>query len=244
MRLIANRCGFTYILALTVVMIMGIMLGLVGQSWKTIRQREREKELLFRGSQIKEAIENWYNPNYTVPGIKRHQPIPLSDLKYLLKDPTSLSTLRYLPQSYAVELDDKNPRCAPDCAKQKLFEDPMTGREWTLIRGTIQGDGTVVVNPDSQTGGIVGVASKSEETPLKTDFRDTALENMGSLNVGSGSSAAGMAQQRGVFDAVPGAAPLKSPVNGGKLTKYSEWTFIADKKNDHAKIYRAYHEGW
>ena len=93
MKIIMNQNGFTYILALTVVMIMGIMLGMVGQSWKSIMQREREKELIFRGSQIKEAIENWNNPNYPKKGGKQRH--PLMDLKDLLQDPYSLTKMRY-----------------------------------------------------------------------------------------------------------------------------------------------------
>ena len=51
--------GFTFLMAIFMVMLIGIVLGLTGQSWKSIMKREREKELLFRGSQIKEAMENW-----------------------------------------------------------------------------------------------------------------------------------------------------------------------------------------
>src|SRR5665647_872691 len=112
MKTIMNQNGFTYILALTIVMIMGIMLGMAGQSWKTIKQREQEKELLFRGSQIKEAIENWNNPNYTVPGGTKRVPRPLMDLKDLLLDTNFLTKTKFLPQNYAAEVDDSNPKCA------------------------------------------------------------------------------------------------------------------------------------
>ena len=43
-----NNNGYTYLLVLLAVMLMGIMQGVVGQSWKSIMQREREEELLFR----------------------------------------------------------------------------------------------------------------------------------------------------------------------------------------------------
>src|SRR6185369_15703960 len=131
-----NRNGFTFLMAIFMVMIIGIMLGMTGQSWKTIMKREREKELLFRGSQIKEAIENWNNPKYTVPGVApRSGPRPqLMDLKDLLNDPTSTTRLSFLPQSYDTNLDDKNPKCAPDCAKKKIYQDPITLKEWTIIR--------------------------------------------------------------------------------------------------------------
>ncbi len=219
MKYLTNQNGFTYILALTIVMIMGIMLGMVGQSWKTIRQRELEKELLFRGSQIKEAIENWYNPNYTIPGVPPKLRPQITDLKDLLLAPSSLTKMRFLPQHYAVEVDDKNPMCAPDCAKLKIYQDPMTGKEWTIIRG-IKNNTTnkFSENPGSQSGAIIGVASKSEGHPLKIYFKDTALE------VFQNSTSAG-------FQNMTSA-------------RYSKWRFIADSNNDHSKIYRAYHESW
>jgi type II secretory pathway pseudopilin PulG len=229
MKIITNKNGFTYIFVLTVVMIMGIMLGMVGQSWKTIMQREREKELIFRGSQIKEAIENWYNPKYTVPGGTPRVTRSLMDLKDLLLDSNSLTPLRFLPHSYAAELDDKNPKCSPDCAKLKVYQDPMTGKEWTIIRGTV-----TATNSSTSVGGvigIIGVASKSDETPFRTDFKDTALENLGVVTV--------EVKPKDVFDM--GTPP---PDSGGKTAKYSQWEFRAEGTNDHTKIYRAYHEGW
>jgi type II secretory pathway pseudopilin PulG len=229
MNIFTNQNGFTYILALTIVMIMGIMLGMAGQSWKTIKQREQEKELLFRGSQIKEAIENWNNPNFTVQGGAKRVPRPLMDLKDLLLDTNSLNKIKFLPQNYAAKVDDTNPKCAPDCARLKIYQDPMTGKEWTVIRGIVS------AIPGSQGGtisGIIGVASKSDEVPFRTDFKGTALEDMGLANVVTTANALG-------------SVPLADPNMGGKPSKYSDWKFIASPPPiDHTKIYKAYHEGW
>jgi type II secretory pathway pseudopilin PulG len=246
MKIIANQNGFTYILALTVVMIMGIMLGMVGQSWKTVMRREREKELIFRGSQIKEAIENWNNPKYTIPGGKPRATRPLMDLKDLLQDSNSLTPLRFLPHNYAAAVDDKNPKCAPNCARLKVYQDPMTGKEWTIIRGTTGNAATgqvPTISASTQGASIIGVASKSDEEPLKTDFKDTALENMGVTVAGTKTGAVGTVPQVTTVSDLNGPAST-SPALGGKMTKYSEWKFIADPANDHTKIYRAYHEGW
>lgn len=240
---VANQNGFTYILALTVVMIMGIMLGLVGQSWKTVKQREQEKELLFRGSQIKEAIENWYNPKYTVPGVQGRTRHPLMDLKDLLQDPYSLSKMRFLPHHYATELD-ANDKCAPDCAKLKVYQDPMTGKEWTVIRGSIGPNGPVPSSPGTLGGGIIGIASKSDEMPFRTDFKGTALENMGSIAIPTAPVAAGAVKQTPFGGTTKSSTETAPPGLGGAMTKYSQWQFIADLKNDHTKIYNAYHEGW
>jgi type II secretory pathway pseudopilin PulG len=129
--MLKSSSGFTYIAVLVLVVVMGIMLGAASQSWTMIMKREREKELLFRGAQIRDAIDNWNKQ-----GAGR-QPMPLKDLKDLLKDPRSTSNIRYL---------------------RKLYTDPLTNKEWTVMS-------------DPQKG-IIGVASTSEEEPLKQDFTD------------------------------------------------------------------------
>jgi type II secretory pathway pseudopilin PulG len=106
--------GFTYLAALFMVVVMGIMLGMIGQSWSAIMKREREEELLFRGTQIKNAIDNWYKKAQG-----RHALTSLKELKDLLKDPRSLQTIRYLRQ---------------------LYTDPLTGEEWKVINGPVKGE--------------------------------------------------------------------------------------------------------
>lgn len=228
--------------AIFMVMIVGIMLGLTGQSWKMIMKREREKELLFRGSQIKEAIENWYNPNYSVQGVKWNAAHPLTDLKDLLQNPYTLTPLRYLPQSYDTKLDDKNPRCGSECAKLKIYQDPMTGKEWNIIKCDVSTTTNPICMNSPNPNKIIGVSSKSEEEPLRTkeSFIGTALENMGE----GGSAAAPATLQLG-SPFLGGGAATPASNTGNKMNKYSEWKFIAEppQKNDHSKIYRAYHEG-
>jgi type II secretory pathway pseudopilin PulG len=101
-RLLASRGGFTYIAALVIVVIMGILLGAVGQSMRIIMQREREKELIFRGLQYRDAIEKW----------TKKGPMPLKDIKDLLKDPRSANGERLL---------------------RKLYKDPMTGEDLKVL---------------------------------------------------------------------------------------------------------------
>lgn len=124
--------GFTYLAVLILIIIMGIMLGAVGQQWSAYMKREREDELLFRGKQIVDAIYMWYTPKQGM-----HAPTGLRELKDLLKDPRSLSTIRYL---------------------RRLYTDPITGEEWKVITGPVKG--TAIV-------GIIGVASKSDAQPLR-----------------------------------------------------------------------------
>ena len=136
MKNMLNQNGFTFLAALMIVVIMGIMLGLTAQPWKTIMKREREQELLFRGLQYRNAIKAW-NTRPATPGATA-KVIPLNDLKDLLLDPSSLQKIKYLRQ---------------------LYQDPMTGKDWTIIR-------------DNGGKGIIGVVSTSADVPLKTSFSD------------------------------------------------------------------------
>jgi type II secretory pathway pseudopilin PulG len=121
--------------------VVAILLGglaLVGETWETSARREKETELLFIGNQYRRAIGLFYEA--TPGGVKRY-PRTLDDL---VKDPRQPSTQRYL---------------------RRLFPDPITGKEWTAIRGA--------------DGGVQGVSSPSAEIPLKIAgfrVRDASFE--------------------------------------------------------------------
>ncbi len=112
---IQNPKGATYLMVLMIVMVMGIMLGITGQSWKQVMSREREEELLFRGLQIRDALESWHNPK-PLPG--QIQPSPLNDINHLLKDPRTAGNTKYL---------------------RRLYKDPITNSEWKLIKDPVHG---------------------------------------------------------------------------------------------------------
>ena len=111
-RILFNRLrkkdAFSYVSALVLVSVMGISLVPVSTYWSTIAKREKEKELLFRGDQIRRAIESYFNG---VPG-KGGSQYPGS-LKELIKDPRYPTPKRHL---------------------RKLYKDPMdVGSEWSFI---------------------------------------------------------------------------------------------------------------
>jgi len=108
LRLTRSEAGFTFIAALFMVVVLGIMLGAVGQSMRIIMKREREKELIFRGLQYRDAIERW-----TKKGT-----MPLLDIEHLLKDPRSATGGRNLRQLY------KDPVTG---GEWKVLKDPQTG---------------------------------------------------------------------------------------------------------------------
>lgn len=105
----ASEQGFTYVGLLIIIAIMGIGLVVTAEAWRTTAQRDKERELLFVGDQIRRAIEQYYESS---PGGVKQFPRNLEDL---LKDGRYPTTRRYL---------------------RKIYRDPMTGkREWGLVRG-------------------------------------------------------------------------------------------------------------
>lgn len=120
-----SSAGFTYLAALVMVVIMGILLAAVGQSWKTLMDREREEELLFRGMQYKDAIARWYKQP---GGTGQRQRPALNELDDLLEDPNMPSKVRYL---------------------RTLYPDPLTGEEWVPIKGGATG-GIIGVHSSSE----------------------------------------------------------------------------------------------
>jgi type II secretory pathway pseudopilin PulG len=118
-RVLARRsesAGFTYLGLLFVVAIMGLAMALAAQVWETNIRREKERELLFVGKQLRQAIGSYYAE--MPDGVKRY-PRRLQDL---LQDNRFPGVKRHL---------------------RKLYRDPVTGSdEWGLVvseEGGIQG---------------------------------------------------------------------------------------------------------
>ncbi|WP_224984337.1 type II secretion system protein [Geomonas agri] len=145
-RVLRSNGGFTYIGALVMAIIVGIMASRAAVVWSTAMKREREDELLSRGTQIRDALRKWYKvkvvdgklvSSQTVTGtapaaVAEGQGAGPPELKSLLQDPNTPGKLRYL-----------RPYC---------LVDPITGKEWDEIR---------------DKGKIIGVKSKSELAPVK-----------------------------------------------------------------------------
>jgi len=110
---LVNQQGFTYIMVMFMVIMIGISLMVIGQQWSITMKRDREAELLFRGNRMKEAIERFAADFEVQKGLRPYR-YPRS-LKELTKKPK-----RYLPV---------------------VYNDPLTGKAFELIKvgGEIRG---------------------------------------------------------------------------------------------------------
>jgi type II secretory pathway pseudopilin PulG len=109
MRGCANQAGFTYIVVLIAVAIIGATLALTGSVWHTEVKREKESELLFVGGEFRRAINQYYR-------MGGQYPMNLADM---VKDPRQSSPVRHLRKLY------------PDPITGK--------KEWGLLRGPNNG---------------------------------------------------------------------------------------------------------
>ncbi len=98
--------GFTLLMVLFGLVLIGLGLALAGQQWSFIMRREKEAELLFRGDEIRDAIEAYRTATGGVTTFPRK-------LEDLVKDPRTSFTRRYL---------------------RKVYTDPITGGDWELIK--------------------------------------------------------------------------------------------------------------
>jgi type II secretory pathway pseudopilin PulG len=103
---LCDQRGVTYLMVMLAIVLIGISLTAAGKQWSLIVKRDKEAELLFRGTRIQYAIET-YAADYSVRKTARPNQYPLT-----LEELTRLPK-RYLP---------------------KVYKDPITGQDFQLIK--------------------------------------------------------------------------------------------------------------
>ena len=99
--------GFTYLGLLFAIALLGVALAATGVSWRQAALREQERESIFRGQQIADALGRWRAAGGESPA----GPQALQDL---LEDRRDGLVRRHL---------------------RRLWDDPLTGRpDWVLLR--------------------------------------------------------------------------------------------------------------
>lgn len=119
-----RESGFTYLGVLFLVAFIGAALAAMGIVWHTAQMREKERELLYVGNQIRTAIKLYYS---NTPGSVKQYPRELSDL---VLDPRYPDVRRYL---------------------RKIYYDPITGtKEWGIMKNPSGGITGVYSLSDAQ----------------------------------------------------------------------------------------------
>jgi len=138
-KILTNQQGLSLLLILIMVAVVSLSAAVAGSTWRTIMQRTKEAELLFRGDQYRRAIESYVTAMQGgVAGKSGSAKVQLpTELESLLRDPRFPEPRKHIRQ---------------------LFLDPMTGGEFEPIR---TGGGDI--------GPIRGVRSTSELEPFKKD---------------------------------------------------------------------------
>lgn len=129
--------GAALLTVLVLVVLVGLAGSMAGQALSGLMQREREAELLWRGQQYRQAIASYYNVRH---GAQQMYPAKLEDL---LKDPRFPGVVRHL---------------------RRLYADPMTGKEWELVK-----------DPAEK---LIGVRSTSDQQPFRQAGFPKGLENL------------------------------------------------------------------
>lgn len=132
-----HQRGAVLLTVLVMVVLLGLAGGLAGQALRDYIQQEREAELLWRGQQYRQAIASYFSVK---GGAQQMFPSKLEDL---LRDPRFPGIVRHLRQ---------------------LYNDPMTGVSWELVR-----------DPAER---IVGVRSTSALAPFRQAGFPEGLENL------------------------------------------------------------------
>lgn len=109
--LVQNERGFSYLMLMTAVVLLGLTLTVAARQWKTIVQRELEADLLARGIEIQNAIMLYS---------------------------TAMKAGRVMPgEVYPPTLADLTR--PPKPFLRKLYQDPVGHGEWELIRAPTGG---------------------------------------------------------------------------------------------------------
>lgn len=133
--------GFSYLGLLFFVAITAAALAALGQAWSTAAQRERERELAFRGGEIGRAIASYAASVGRDPSVPPQFPASLDDL---LVDRRGVKTRYHLRRAYLDPFTGKPDWVlVPEPTQAQRFSAVHSRSEQVLLRETRE-DGTPV----------------------------------------------------------------------------------------------------
>ena len=156
--------GFTYLGVLLLVALMGFGLAAFGELHSHAAQRQKEEELLFIGSQFRDAIASYYNKS---PGAKSYPkkledlvedkrfPMPVHHLRRIYRDPMTESIdwgVVATPDKAGImgvhsRSEDAPVKTGNFNAAEASFEDAENYTKWTFTYSPQELAKTVAPNP-------------------------------------------------------------------------------------------------
>ena len=139
--------GFSYLGVLFVITLIGLLAAKAATAWGMVAQRDRERELLFVGGELRRALEAFARAHATST-----EPLPTA-LVQLLGPGDRLVPVRHLRQVYV---------------------DPMTGKaEWGLVRSAQGGIvGVYSLSSDAPVRVIAGTSDEAIDFAHAKSYRD------------------------------------------------------------------------
>lgn len=143
-----RQAGFTYFMVIFLVAALGLATAAAGTLWHTVRQREKERELLALGQEFRTAIARYIR---ATPSGRPTYPRRLEDL---VRDPRVPGIARHL---------------------RRIYPDPMTGRpEWGIVTapdGGIMGVYSLSQDRPLKRAGFRPLDVKFEEAERYADWQ-------------------------------------------------------------------------
>ena len=224
-----NQHGYAMVVLLISMSIMAVMMTVAMPVWKQTVQREKEEELIFRGTQYVHAIAlfqrktaNAYPPNIDVLVRERY-------LRKKYKDPITNDDFVPLPVGAAPGGAGAGQQSAPGIGGRGPTTSPVSGGLQTSPTppgGGRQGSTpTPFGTPSAGTiGGVSGVASKSKEKSIRiyngrTHYNEWAFVYVQQQQApGAGAGGAATPGGRGTSPGGPGVGGRGGPPNRGGPT--------------------------
>jgi len=212
-------------LMLAVAMLVITMLG-VAWNFKRGIQRDREVEMIHRGEQYERAVQRYYRKNRSYP----------ASIEQLEK----ANNIRYLRKKYKDPMSpDGSWKIAHDTDILSLSLKTGVGPNSTTGAGTgTSATSTTSSQPSStDTGSSASGTNQSTDAAASTTTTTTATTTGGTglLSQGNNAAASGQVLGGGVMVGVVSKSAAQGIHSFGDKSKYNEWFFIYDPRQDTGK---------
>ncbi|MFQ5789246.1 MAG: Tfp pilus assembly protein FimT/FimU [Acidobacteriota bacterium] len=164
-----HESGYVLLGIIIASVILGIFMAAAVPVWQHVIQREKEEELIWRGRQYVQAIERYQRKFPGAYPPKLEILVEQKFLRKLYKDPMTedgeWKIIRQLsPEVRTLPGQARGAAQVGSGAQRSISRRPLTRRPTTPSSGSQRG---IRRRGDQGLGGIVGVASKSEEESIR-----------------------------------------------------------------------------